>query len=299
MVSARLARRHGQAQMTAMSMLVFDRATVRRHRDRAAASVSSVAPVLVDAAERLLDRLDDITRPFTRALDVGGRGVVAPMLRARGIDTVSCDLSPAMAALAGPPCVAADEEALPFADGSFDLVVASLSLHWVNDLPGALIQLRRALRPDGLLLASLPALGSLGELRAALAGAETALTGGASPRVSPFPDLRDCAALLQRAGFALPVADVEDITLLYGDRLALLRDLRAAGETNAVALRDRRIPPRDLFAVALASLPEQEGRVPVALRLAMMTGWAPSPTQQQPLKPGSATASLADALRRS
>jgi NADH dehydrogenase [ubiquinone] 1 alpha subcomplex assembly factor 5 len=299
MVSARLARRHGQAQMTAMSMLVFDRATVRRHRDRAAASVSSVAPVLVDAAERLLDRLDDITRPFTRALDVGGRGVVAPMLRARGIDTVSCDLSPAMAALAGPPCVAADEEALPFADGSFDLVVASLSLHWVNDLPGALIQLRRALRPEGLLLASLPALGSLGELRAALAGAETALTGGASPRVSPFPDLRDCAALLQRAGFALPVADVEDITLLYGDRLALLRDLRAAGETNAVALRDRRIPPRDLFAVALASLPEQEGRVPVALRLAMMTGWAPSPTQQQPLKPGSATASLADALRRS
>jgi SAM-dependent methyltransferase len=285
--------------MSGMSMQVFDRGVVRRHRDRAAASVPAVAPILVDAAERLLDRLDDITRPFTRALDVGGRGVVAPMLRAREIETVSCDLSPAMAARAGAPGVAADEEALPFADGAFDLVVASLSLHWVNDLPGALIQLRRALRPDGLLLASLPALGSLAELRVALTEAETALTGGASPRVSPFPDLRDCAALLQRAGFALPVADVEETTLLYADRLALLRDLRAAGETNAVSLRDRRIPPRALFPAALANLPNRDGRARVTLRLAMMTGWAPSPTQQQPLKPGSATASLADALRRS
>ena len=121
---------------------------------------------------------------------------------------------------------------------STDLVVASLSLHWVNVLPGALIQLRQALRPDGLLLASVPALGTLAELRRALTEAEAALTGGASPRVSPFPDLRDCAALLQRAGFALPVADVEEITLLYADRLALLREQRAAAEANAVWLRE-------------------------------------------------------------
>ncbi|HEY2134069.1 MAG TPA: methyltransferase domain-containing protein [Acetobacteraceae bacterium] len=281
-----------------MTMHVFDRSAVRRHRDRAAATVDAVEPILRDAAERLLDRLDDISIRFTRALDVGGRGVVAPALRARGIATVSCDLSPAMAARNGGACVAADEEFLPFAPASFDLVVASLSLHWVNDLPGALIQLRMALKPDGLLLASLPALGSLAELRTALTEAESELTGGASPRISPFPDLRDCAALLQRAGFALPVADAETMTLLYADPIALLRDLRASGEGNAVVLRDRRIPPRALFPAALAALPEQGGRRVVTLRLAMMTGWAPAPSQPQPLRPGSAKASLAEALRK-
>src|SRR4051794_7787008 len=183
------------------SMLVFDRRAVRLHRARAARTVGQVADVLHDAAQRLLDRLDDTTRRFVDVLDVGGRGVVAPLLRARGMRVVSCDLSPAMAALNGGPCVAADEEWLPFAPGSFDLIVASLSLHWVNDLPGALVQLRHTLRPDGLLLASMPALGSLAELRAALTEAEAELTSGASPRVSPFPELRDCAGLLQRAGF--------------------------------------------------------------------------------------------------
>ena len=255
-------------------MYVFDRAAVRRHRDRAVATVGAVADILDDAAERLLDRLDDTTRRFARALDVGGRGVVAPRLRARGIETVSCDLSPRMAARAGALAVAADEEFLPFAPASFDLIVASLSLHWVNDLPGALIQLRQSLRPDGLLLASLPALGSFAELRTALTEAESALTGGAAPRVSPFPDLRDCATLLQRAGFALPVADVEDIRLLYANPFSLLRDLRAAGEANAILDRDRRIPPRALFPAALAALPETEGRVRVTLRLAVLTGWA-------------------------
>ena len=277
---------------------VFDRRAVRRHRDRAAALVAAVEPLLRDAAERLLDRLDDTTRRFGQALDVGGRGVVAPMLRARGIEVVSCDLSPRMAAHAGAPAVAADEEWLPFAPASFDLVVASLSLHWVNDLPGALIQLRQALRPDGLLLASLPALGTLGALRSALAEAETELRGGASPRVSPFPDLRDCAGLLQRAGFALPVADVEDVTVLYADPLALLHDLRAAGETNAVALRDRRTPPALLFSAALAALPRQDGRVAAMLRLAVLTGWAPHPGQQQPAQRGSGQVSLIAALGR-
>jgi len=254
---------------------VFERRAVRRHRERAARSVGLVADVLRDAAERLLDRLDDTTRRFTQALDVGGRGVVAPLLRERGIEVVSCDLSPAMAALNGGPAVAADEEFLPFGPGSFDLVVASLSLHWVNDLPGALIQLRLALRAGGLLLASLPALGTLQELRRALTETEVSLTGGAAPRVSPFADLRDCAALLQRAGFALPVADVEDVRLLYADPLRLLRDLRAAGETNALRERDRRTPPHALLPAALAGLPQSEGRTSVTLRLACMTGWAP------------------------
>ena len=253
---------------------VFDRRAVRLHRERAAARVGLVAPVLAECAERLLDRLEDAKRGFADALDLGGRGVVAPLLRGRGIGVVSADLSAGMAALGGGPCVVADEEWLPFGPASFDLVVANLSLHWVNDLPGALIQIRRALRPRGLLLASLPALGTLAELRTALTEAELALTGGASPRVSPFPDLRDLAALLQRAGFSVPVVDVEEIGLSYADPLGLLRDLRAAGETNAVALRSRTPPPALLFPAALELLPEAEGRKRATLRVATITGWA-------------------------
>lgn len=233
-----------------------------------------MTPVLQDCAERLLDRLDDTTQRFTRALDVGGRGVVAPLLQARGIAVLSCDLSPAMAAQAGAPGVAADEEWLPFAPGAFDLIVANLSLHWVNDLPGALIQLRRSLTPDGLLLASVPALGTLRELRAAMTAAEATLTGGASPRVSPFPELRDMASLMQRAGFVLPVADADELVLRYADPLALLRDLRDGGEANATTLRSRRAVPAALFAQALAALPVEDGRVGVTLRIATVTGWA-------------------------
>ena len=276
---------------------VFDRTAVRRHRDRAAATVARVAPVLDELAGRLLDRLDDIKRTFTKALDIGGRGSVAPRLRERGIETVSCDISARMAARAGGLAVAADEAWLPFAPGSFDLVVASLSLHWVDDLPGCLIQLRRALRPDGLLLASLPVLGTLGELRSALAEAEMALRGGASPRVSPFPTPRDCAGLLQRAGFALPVVDLDEVRLAYTNPLALLRDLRHAGEANAILLRDRRIAPRALFPEALAALPaDATGTIHVCVRLAMLTAWAPAAWQPRPAARGSATHSLARAL---
>ncbi len=277
--------------------LIFDRRAVRRHRDRAAATVGSVAPLLEAAAVRLVDRLDDTTRRFGRALDVGGRGVVAPLLRARGMEVVSCDLSARMAAMAGGVAVAADEEWLPFAPGSFDLVVASLSLHWVNDLPGALVQLRQALVPDGLFLGSLPALGTLAELREAIAAAEMTVRGGISPRVSPFADLRDCAGLLQRAGFALPVADVEEMTVLYAEPWALLADLRAAGEGNAVAERDRQAPPLAMFAGALAKLERREGRVAATLRLACMTGWAPAAGQPQPAARGSGKVSLAEALK--
>jgi SAM-dependent methyltransferase len=256
-------------------MLVFDRKAVRHHRDRAARTVDLVQDILRDAAERLLDRLDDTTRRFADALDVGGRGMVAPPLRGRGMRVVSCDLSAAMAARNGGLCVAADEECLPFAPSSFDLVIASLSLHWVNDLPGTLLQLRQILRPGGLLLASLPALGTLAELRSALTEAEDEVSGRVSPRVSPFPELRDCAHLLQRAGFTVPVADVEDIRLLYANPFALLSELRAAGETNAIRQRCRSAPARTLFPAALAKLPAEDDRVAVTLRMAVMTGWAP------------------------
>jgi SAM-dependent methyltransferase len=281
-------------------MLVFDRAAVRLHRDRAAATVGDVADILRDAAERLLDRLDDTTRVFTRALDIGGRGVVAPILRERGIETVSCDLSPAMAALNGGPAVTADEEFLPFAPASFDLIVASLSLHWVNDLPGALAQIRRILRPDGLLLASLLGGRTLEELRLCLLEAESEVAGGASPRVSPSMETRDAGALLQRAGFALPVADADLIDVSYPDALALMRDLRGMGETNATAGRTRRFTRREVVLRAAAIYARRfarpDGRIRASFEIVTLTGWAPAPSQPQPLRPGSAAARLADAL---
>jgi SAM-dependent methyltransferase len=279
------------------AMQVFDRSLVRRRREKAAPGIAAVAPILDAAAERLLDRLDDTTRQFTRALDLGGRGSVAPGLAARGIPlVVSADLAPGMARGAGGLPVALDEEWLPFAPGSFDLIVASLSLHWVNDLPGALVQIRQALAPDGLFLASMPALGTLQALREALGSAEAELRGGISPRISPFPELQDGASLLQRAGFALPVVDRERLSLQYRSPFALLRDLRAAGESNAALARDPRIPPRALFPLALSRLPVAEEGLPVTLEMLVMTGWSPAPTQPQPARPGSANARLADAL---
>ncbi len=253
---------------------IFDGKAVRAHRNRAAALLPRIAPVLENLAARLLDRLDDTTTRFFSALDLGGRGAIAPALRARGMRVISADFSARMAASAGGVPVAADGEALPFAPQSFDLIIAHCSLHWINDLPGALIQLRRALKPGGLFLAGLPVLGTLAELRASLLDAETTLTGSVTPRISPYPDLRDCAGLLQRAGFLLPVADVEDIKLLYASPVDLLHDLRAAGETNAVTARSRSIPPRALFPAALSTLPVRDGRAIATLRLAIMTGWA-------------------------
>lgn len=271
---------------------IFDRRLIALRRERAAERVAQVAPILDAAAALLLDRLDDTTRRFTRALDLGGRGAVAPLLRARGVPfIVSMDLAPAMAARAGGLALVGDEEWLPVAPGSFDLIVANLSLHAVNDLPGALIQLRRALAPDGLFLASLPGFGTLQGLREALAAAEAETRGGVSPRIAPFAELRDLAGLLQRAGFALPVADQDALPLEYRTPMGLIADLRAAGETNAIRAADRRTPPRTLFPRAFTALDLR-----MDLRLLMMTGWAPHESQQKPARPGSANARLADAL---
>ncbi len=246
-----------------------------KHRDRSAARIAALLPVLEDLGERLLDRLDDTSRRFATALDFGGRGAIAPALAERGMEVVSADFSPAMAARAGgKPLVLAGPEDFGLPEGAFDLVVAHLALHWLDDLPGALIQLKRALKPEGLLLASMPVLGTLQTLREALLEAEEALTGGVSPRISPFPELRDCAGLLQRAGFVHPVADVEEITFLYANPLDLLHELRDAGESNALLDRQRRTPPRGLFPAALAALPVQDGRAIATLRMAILTGWA-------------------------
>jgi SAM-dependent methyltransferase len=179
---------------------IFDGVAVRLHRERAATRISQVAPVLDALAARLLDRLDDTSRKFAAALDFGGRGSIAPKLSARGIAVVSADISPQMARLAGGLAVAVDGEALPFGDQKFDLIVAHCSLQWVNDLPGALIQLRRALKPDGLFLASMPVLGTLATLRTALLEAEEALTGRVSTRIcGTAPDCCNAPVLWSRS----------------------------------------------------------------------------------------------------
>ena len=195
----------------------------------------------------------------------------------------------------------ADEELLPFKEHSFDAILSNLSLHWVNDLPGALAQIRSCLKPDGLFLASLFGTGTLQELRTALMEAELAETGGASPRVSPFADLRDAAGLLQRAGFALPVADADAVTVTYGDFFALLRDLRGMGETNILIDRLKRPTRRTVFARAAAIYQERfadaQGRLPATFQVLFLTGWAPDPSQQQPAKRGSGRTSLKDVFR--
>jgi NADH dehydrogenase [ubiquinone] 1 alpha subcomplex assembly factor 5 len=288
------------------SMNLFDRRLLRRRRDRAAPGLAAHDFLFREAAERLADRLEDVSRRFPAALDLGCRaGELASTLGNRGgIERlVQSDLSLAMArraAAQGGRSLVADEEFLPFAPESFDLVLSCLSLHWTNDLPGALIQIRRALKPDGLFLAVQFGLGTLAELRDCLLEAEAELFGGASLRVSPFADARDGAALLQRAGFALPVADVETLTVTYPDALALMRDLRGMGEANATLARSKRFAGRNLFARAAALYAERhgdaQGRIAARFRLLFLTGWAPHESQQRPQAPGSASRRLADAL---
>ncbi len=287
------------------SITIFDRGLLRRRRARAAGLGGETA-LLREVAERLADRLDDINRRFPLALDLGCRsGTLGRSLKGRGgVETlVQSDLAPEMAARAAgaaAPALAADEEFLPFGAGAFDLVLSCLSLHWVNDLPGALVQIRHALKPDGLFLAALLGGETLKELRQALLDAELEVEGGASPRVSPFADLRDLGGLLQRAGFALPVADLDSLTLDYQNAFALAQDLRILGETNAVAAQRRGASRREtlLRAVALyqARHGRPDGRVPASFQVLYLTGWAPHASQQQPLAPGSAQARLAAAL---
>ena len=286
-------------------MNVFDRRLVRQNRDRAASGLGAHDFLFREVGERLADRLDDVTRRFPRALDLGCHaGELAATLRGRGgIEMlVQCDLSPAMARRAatnGNPTLAANEELLPFAPESFDLVISNLSLHWVNDLPGCLVQIRQCLKPDGLFLATMLGGDTLAELRQALMEAELATTGGVSPRVSPFADLRDAGSLLQRAGFALPVVDGDRLTATYPDILALMRDLRGMGETNAVQARPRRFARRTLFAHAdhlYRRTAASDGRLPATFQILTMTAWAPDAAQQQALPRGSARTRLADAL---
>jgi len=292
---------------SADAMTVFDRRLVRRHRDRAAAGFAGHAFLADAVGDALIDRLCDTTRRFPRVVELGCRtGRLAPRLIGRnGIERViGLEASAGMAARAreaGLPVAVADEDMLPLADGVADAVVSALALHWVNDVPGALVQIRRALRPDGLFLGAMVGGDTLIELRGAVLETEAAMRGGASPRLSPLADLRDAAALMQRAGFALPVVDSETLTVDYADAFRLIADLRGMGATAAHLARDRGVPPRDFWPRvaeryhARHALPD--GRIPATVQVLYLSGWAPDPErQQQPLRPGSAQARLADAL---
>ncbi len=258
------------------SHALFNRRAVRRHRDRSAPGLGEHDFLIREVADRLADRLDDVRRDFPLALDLGCRGgIMAEVLGARGgIETlVQVDLSPAMAV-----SVAVDEEFLPFASGSFDLIIGNLSLHWANDLPGALIQIRRALKPGGLFLATLFGGETLRELRWALTSAEADLDGGASPRISPFATVKDAGDLLQRAGFIEPVADQDAITVSYGEPIRLMADLRGMGEANALLKRRKAFTRRATVFEAARRYVERfgdpGGRVPATFEVLFLTGWS-------------------------
>lgn len=262
------------------SMTIFQRDLLRKRRDRAAATFDDYDFLFAEAAERLADRLDDVTRSFPVAIDLGAHnGQLARVLNGRGgIETlVQTDLSPKMIARAPGIGIVADEEFQPFAENSLDLVLSCLSLHWVNDLPGALVQIRRALKPDGLFLASILGGQTLVELRQCFSEAEIEIEGGIGPRVSPFADVRDAGALLQRAGFHEPVIDSDFIDVTYGDPLRLMNDLRGMGESNAVAAQRKTVTRRDTLLTAARLYGERfagpDGRMPATFEVITMTAW--------------------------
>lgn len=288
------------AAVSSNDIALFDRLTLRQRRDRAATTFREHDFLHREIADQLIDRLRDVKREFSSILDLGG-GHGATRFAADPDFSVSTDLSASLLRTAAlSPAVAADEEFLPFADGAFDLIMSTLSLHWVNDLPGALLQIRRSLRPDGLFIAAILGGDTLIELRRAFLDAEAETTGGTSPRTSPVADVADAGSLLQRAGFALPVVDTDTLTVTYSDMFALMRDLRGMGETNAVAARSRKFMRRDTLFAAAARYKElyadADGRISATFQIIWMTGWAPHDGQQQPLRPGSGSARLADAL---
>jgi len=259
---------------------VFDRASVRRHRERAAAGFFPRHSVLSEeTARQILERLADVKRSFKTILDLGARdGFLARQLATQNATVVAADLSEKMLASHHDTlCVVADEELLPFAPRSFDLAVSNLSLHWVNDLPGALVQIKNSLRPDGLFLATLLGGQTLIELRTCLLEAELTVMGGISPRLSPSIDLQTASALLQRAGFHLPVTDQETMTLTYSDMFALMRDLRGMGEANAHLRRSRKGARRAVFDLANQLYRERfalsDGRIPATFEVIFMHGW--------------------------
>lgn len=294
-----------------MVVQVIDRKLQRRRIARAHAQAARRGGpgdadfLMRNVAADLAERLGGVERRFATAVAQGGQSEgLAAALMATGRVGRLFRLEPVAAALGGRAVAGAvaDEETLPLRPRSIDLFVSALALQDVNDLPGALIQIRQALRPDGLFLAAMTGGETLTELRTAMTAAETGLRGGAGPRVIPAVDVRDMGALLQRAGFALPVADRDVLTVRYADAGQLFDDLRAMGATNALAERDRRPLTREIIARAAAIYAERfsdpDGRIRATFEIISMSGWAPHESQQQPARRGSGEVSLADLLGR-
>ena len=290
---------------------LFDRARVTRNRDRASSRFRDYAFLKGRESTQLLERLHDTSRDFEHALDLGAHDGQAPealVQSGKVKDITALDGAATMAARlreTGINVVEGDEDSLPFDRESFDLVVSLLSLHWANDLPGVMTQIRSVLKPDGLFLGCLFGGDTLPELRAALIEAESELTGGVSPRLSPLPGLQDIAGLLQRAGFALPVADVDQVTVRYSHPMKLLEDLKGMGEQAAFAKREgqeRRPLSRRLLArmsdIYVERFSDPDGKVRATFKIIWMSGWAPHESQPKPLKPGSGKFSLADAVKQ-
>ena len=269
--------------------ILFDRALLRARQARAAKQ--GAATFLLDrVAEEMDERLHAVLRSFTAAADIAtpGNGLRAAIAARVGM----------LAHVAVPDH---ERDGLGLAPESLDLVVSALALHFVNDLPGVMAQIRRALRPDGLLLAAMLGGDTLTELRQSFAAAEAEREAGISPRVAPFADLRDIGALLQRAGFALPVTDVDRVVVRYDNAFALMQDLRKMGASNILVER-RRTPSRRATLLRMAEIyaerfADADGRIRATFEVVWLSGWAPHESQQKPLKPGSAKASLADAVR--
>ncbi len=283
---------------------LFDRTLLRHRRKVALKNAKTGSDFLLAAvAQDLGERLSTITRMFDIAIDLGGHGGhVTEMLKASAKTQTICrvDLWSGDPNLA-PPTLVADDAVLPFKNQSVDLIVSALNLQFINDLPGTLVQIRRALRPDGLFLATLAGAGTLTELRDCLTRAELEITGGAAARVLPFADTRDLGGLMQRAGFALPVTDMDPLTVRYDTMFDLMADLKAMGATSI--LRDRsRTPVSHQIFLRAAELYAQDysdpdGRIRASFNLVTLLGWAPHESQQKPMKPGSAKTRLADALK--
>lgn len=280
-----------------MPPILFDRARNRKRRARAAAHFSQHDFLWREASARAEETLSFIKRDFPVVAGFGTHAFAAPASTAW---LIQCDNAPAMLRGMDGWRVAADEEWLPFADNSLDAVISLLSLHWVNDIPGALAQIRRVLKPDGLFFAILPGGETLRELRSIFAGVESARSGGVSPRVAPFIDVRDAGALLQRAGFALPVADSELLQVSYPHLFALMADLRGAGQSNMLRTQLQHFTARGFFMDAAKRYAEQfsdaENRITATVEFITLTGWKPAATQQKPAKRGSGKVSLRDVL---
>lgn len=287
---------------------LFDHALLNQRRDRAARMTAAgehnpATFLLEQVIEDLTLRLDVIQRRFATAACIGAQdGSLGRRLRASGRHdlVVDCDSADRMLALCGNPKVRAANDVLPFKTASIDLAISALSLQFVDDLPGTLVQIRHALRPDGLLLASIVGGDSLFELREAFLAAEAECEGGASPRVAPFADVQSLGGLLQRAGFALPVVDVDRITVTYADPIRLMHDLRAMGATNPLHDRSRKFLRRAtvqrMMQIYADRFARPDGRISATFDIVTLTAWTPHESQQKPLRPGSATTRLADAL---